>query len=183
MCRSCVRSLRPERLDSVNISFACQKCLHKENKTMNKMPLNFRIAAIAASVFALGLVGYASVVSAAEDNPHSAHMLKCAAACNDCQIQCDACFTHCATMVNEGKKDYFRCMNACVDCAECCKCCSTLCARNSPMCGEMCVCCAKSCEECAAACEKFPDDKQLAACAKACRTCAKECTAMAKMMK
>ena len=151
---------------------------------MNTMLLNFRTTTIAAIAITLGLMGsYASVVSAAEDNPHAAHMLKCAAACNDCQLQCDACFTHCATMVNEGKKDYFKCMNSCVDCAEFCKCCSSLCARQSPLSGVMSACCAKSCEECAVACEKFPDDKQLVACAKACRTCVKECTAMAKMMK
>ena len=170
-------------MDRVGILLTYRNFSPKENKTMNKMPLNFRIAAIAAIVFTLGLVGYASVVSAAEDNPHSADMLKCAAACNDCQIQCDACFTHCATMVNEGKKDYFKCMNSCVDCAEFCKCCSSLCARQSPLSGVMSACCAKSCEECAVACEKFPDDKQLAICAKACRTSFKECAAMAKMMK
>ena len=161
-----------------------RRFLTKENKTMNTMLLNFRTTAIAAIAITLGLVGsFASVVSAAEDSPHAAHMLKCAATCNDCQLQCDSCFTHCATMVNEGKKDYFKCMNACLDCADCCKCCSTLCARQSAFSGTMSVCCSKCCEECAAACEKFPDDKKLATCAKSCRTCAKECAAMAQMMK
>ena len=171
--------------DSVRIPRTYRSLLlRRENLTMNTMLLNFRTTVIAAIVLTLSLVGTSLfVVNAAEDSPHAAPMLKCATVCNDCQIQCDACFTHCADMVNAGKKDYFKCMNACVDCADCCKCCSTLCARQSAFAGTMSTCCAKCCEECAAACEKFPDDKQLATCAKACRTCAKECAAMAQMMK
>ena len=170
--------------NSVRISRTQRRFLLKEYKTMNTMLLNFRTSAIAAIAITLCTIGgYASVMNATEDSPHAEHMLKCAAACNDCQLQCDACFTHCATMVNEGKKDHFKCMNACLDCAECCKCCSTICARKSPFSATMAACCVKCCEECAAACEKFPDDKQCATCAKACRTCVKECAAMAKMMK
>jgi len=176
--------LHPKRLDSVGISLTYQKSLPKENKTMKTMLLNFGTTAIVAIAMTLFSVGnFTSEVNAAEDALHADHMLKCAAVCNDCQIQCDVCFAHCATMVNDGKKDHFNCMNACLDCAECCKTCSTLCARKSPLCGAMSVCCVKSCEECAAACEKFPDDKQLAKCAKACRVCIKECSAMAQMMK
>jgi len=70
---------------------------------MNTVLLNFRTIAIAAIAVTLGLAGsFGSLVSAAKANPHAAHMPKCATACYDCQLQCDACITHCALMVNEG---------------------------------------------------------------------------------
>lgn len=136
------------------------------------------------SLMLSGVVACVSVLAVvAEDSPHAAMMKKCAKVCADCQLQCDGCFHHCASLVTDGKKDHAKCMNLCVDCAECCKLCATLCARQSSLCGPAAECCAKCCEECAAACEKFPDDKTMAACAKSCRDCAKECVAMAKMMK
>lgn len=129
----------------------------------------------------MALLGNAGLQSA--DSPHAAHMMKCAKTCADCQLQCDGCFHHCASLLEDGKKDHAKAMKLCVDCAECCKLCATLCARQSDLAGPAAECCAKCCEKCAAACEKFADDERLADCAKSCRDCAKECVAMAKMMK
>lgn len=119
----------------------------------------------------------------AADSPHAAHMTKCAKVCADCQLQCDACFHHCGTLVADGKKTHAKCMNLCVDCADCCKLCATLCGRQSDLAGPAAECCAKCCEQCAAACEKFPDDEKMTACAKSCRSCAKDCQELVKMMK
>jgi len=141
----------------------------------------FSVAAMALAVLSGGAAAFP--VANSEDNPHAAHMLKCAAMCADCQVQCDACFHHCASLVTEGKKEHAISMNCCVDCADCCNLCATLCARQSAMSAHALECCVKCCEQCAAACEKFPEDKQMAACAKSCRNCAKECAAMVKMAK
>ncbi len=121
-----------------------------------------------------------SVSLQADDSPHAAHMMKCAKTCADCQLQCDACFHHCAGLVEGGKKDHAKCMKYCADCAECCKLCATLCARESDLAGPAAECCAKCCDECAAACEKLGTDKKMAECAKSCRDCAKECREMLK---
>lgn len=117
-----------------------------------------------------------------KDGGHAGHMKKCAQVCAACQVECDACFHHCATLVTEGKKDHAKCMHLCVDCAACCQMCAALCARQSDLSAHAAECCAKCCDDCAAACEKFPNDKHMAECAKSCRDCAKECRAMLKMM-
>ena len=145
---------------------------------------NSRIFSLAVAALALFAATALTIAAPLEsESPHASHMLKCASVCSDCQVQCDACFHHCATLVSEGKKEHAKCMNLCVDCAECCKMCASLCARQSALSVHACECCAKCYDDCAAACEKMPDDKQMAACAKACRNCAKECSAMAKMLK
>ena len=139
----------------------------------------FSQGAMALALFVASVPAFA----AAEDGPHAAHLLKCAAVCAECQVTCDACLHHCASFVGDGKKEHAKCMHHGVDCAECCKLCATLCARQSDFSVAAAECCAKCSDECAAACEKFPDDKQMTACAKSCRNCAKECRDMAKMMK
>ena len=113
---------------------------------------------------------------------HGEHLMKCAKVCADCQLECDACFSHCLKLVADGKKEHEKTAQLCVDCAECCKSCATLCARQSPLAGPMLKCCAECCEQCAAACEKFPDDKHMAQCAKTCRDCAKHCADMQKQL-
>ena len=144
------------------------------------MIMNYRMVSQGAVALALLVV---NVSAFAAESPHSAHMLKCAGVCADCQVTCDSCFHHCASLVGEGKKEHAKCMHLCVDCAECCKMCATLCARQSDFSAIAAECCAKCCDDCAAACEKIADDKQMAACAKSCRECAKSCRDMAKMMK
>ena len=124
------------------------------------------LLAVSMSVFA---------VEGAKDGPHVAHMLKCAAVCADCQIQCDSCFKHCLDLVTAGKKEHAKSAQLCTDCAECCNTCATLCARQSQLARPMLECRATCCDECAAECEKSPNDKHMVACAKSCRNCAKEC--------
>lgn len=129
------------------------------------------------------VVSAMSVPAFSADSPHAAHMLKCASVCAACQVECDACFHHCATLVTGGQKDHAESMHLCVDCATCCHMCAALCGRQSHLSGPAAECCATCCETCAAACEKFPDDAKMAACAKSCRTCAQSCRDMVKMMK
>ena len=150
------------------------------------MTMNYRMSSLSALALALSLfvVGApAFTAETAKDNPHASMMLKCAATCADCQVVCDSCFHHCASLVGEGKKEHAKCMHLCVDCADCCTMCATLCARQSDLTAPAAECCAKCCEECAAACEKIPGDEKMAACAKSCRTCAKQCHEMVKMLK
>lgn len=144
------------------------------------MIMNYRMVSQSAVALALFVV---SASAFAADSPHAAMMLKCAGVCADCQVTCDSCFHHCASLVGDGKKEHAKCMHLCVDCAECCKMCATLCARQSDLSATAAECCAKCCDDCAAACEKFADDKQMTACGKSCRDCAKSCRDMAKMMK
>jgi len=159
-------------------------CFFRRKSIMMTMILNCRMFALSAMAVAM-LASNAPTFAAkdAVDGGHAAHMLKCAKVCADCQVQCDACFTHCASLVSEGKKEHAKCMNNCVDCAECCKLCATLCARQSSFSAAAAECCAKCCDECATACEKISGDETMIACAKTCRTCAKECRDMMKMMK
>lgn len=132
------------------------------------------------SGFALvALIGMAQIATAEE---HSTHLKQCAKTCADCQIVCDACYSHCLDLISDGKKEHEKTARMCADCAECCKTCATLCARQSPLAKQMLECCRACCEECAQACEKFPDDKHMAECAKTCRECAKECKSALGML-
>ena len=135
---------------------------------------------VSAATFAGATLTGAVAKAEDKDHPHGEHFAACAKACGDCQLHCDACFHHCATLLTAGSKDHAKSMHACVDCAECCKLAATLSARQSPFAAAACECCAKCNDECATACEKFPDDKHMAACAKACRECAKACRDMIK---
>lgn len=132
-------------------------------------------AAVAVAVVApIGQSAYAQ-------GEHAAHFTKCAKVCADCQLACDACFTHCLT-ITDGDKQHVKTAQFCVDTADCCKTCASVCARGGPLAKLMLDCCGKCCDECAAACEKMPNDKHMAACAKTCRECSKECRNMATMV-
>ena len=148
------------------------------------MLMKFRMFALGAMALAL-LVASAPAFAAEEvkDSPHAAHLLKCATACADCQIQCDVCFKHCLDLAAGGKKDHAKMAQLCADCGECCKTCATLCARQSPLARTMLECCVTCCDDCALECEKASDNKHIADCAKSCRSCAKECRELAKMIK
>ncbi len=63
---------------------------------------------------------YGIQATAQQPDAHHEHFVKCAKGCADCQVSCDSCFHHCATLVENGKKEHFKTMNACVDCAEYC---------------------------------------------------------------
>ncbi len=140
---------------------------------------------LAALILAVaGLTSLYSVPTQAQQpDAHREHFVKCARACAECQVECDACFHHCAALIASGKTGHAKTMHACVDCAESCALASKLAARQSHFSSLACEGCAKTCEECAKECEKFKDDKQMAHCAKSCHDCAKSCRAMIDHMK
>ena len=70
--------------------------------------------------------------SARAQHEHDQQFRKCAKTCADCQLECDACFEHCLTLLSDGKKEHAKTAQLCADCAECCKTCSALCARQGP---------------------------------------------------
>jgi len=131
------------------------------------------------AIVALMLLALFAVYARA-DHEHAEHFKKCAKACADCQVECDACHKHCMTLLRDGKTQHAKTAQTCVDCADFCKLAASLSARQSPYANNACESCAKVCDDCGAACAKFPDDKHMAACAKACRDCAKSCREMLK---
>jgi hypothetical protein len=138
---------------------------------------------LAVNMAALLFMGTAKPALGQQAPDHSAHFLKCAKMCTDCQIQCDSCFAHCKDLVTQGKKEYASTMELCVDCGECCKLAAALSARKSPLAADACECCMKACNQCAAACEKYPNDQHMADCAKSCRACAASCKEMVQHLK
>ena len=131
------------------------------------------------SAIILGLLN-ASASSIVEDGSHADHVAKCARLCAECQVECDACYRHCATLVISGDKGHAQSMQLCLDCGDCCKLCSSLVARQSPFAKKMCELCAGCCDECAKSCSTFPKDKHMMACAAICVKCAESCREMAK---
>jgi hypothetical protein len=126
-----------------------------------------------------GLIALNGIQARAQQpDSHHEHFAKRAKACADCQVSCDSCFRHCATLVANGKKEHVKTMHACVDCADYCALAAKLSARQSSFSATACDGCAKTCDECAKECEKFKDDKHTVDCAKSCRDCAKACRTM-----
>ncbi|MBI3410871.1 MAG: four-helix bundle copper-binding protein [Planctomycetes bacterium] len=139
-----------------------------------------RISLFAVSV-AVVLASFPVRGAGGDDDPkHHENFAKCAKTCADCQLQCDACFHHCAKLLADGKKEHAKSMQLCVDCAELCSTAAKLVARHSPLSALACEACANGADLCAASCEKFDSDMHMAACAKACRQCARECREMVK---
>jgi hypothetical protein len=115
-----------------------------------------------------------------EDHKYVEHFAKCAKMIAACQLECDACFNHCAQRVADGATEHARSMRLCLDCAELCSTAARLTVRHSPLSAVACEACAKGCDLCATSCEQVSADKSMAACAKVCRECAKECREMVK---
>lgn len=116
-----------------------------------------------------------------KDDAHSAHdemLRRCATACNECQVECDSCATHCAHMLMEGEKQHFTTLQTCQDCADACEAAARIVARHGPFSLLICEACAQACDKCAKECEKFEDDKHMARCAEECRKCLKVCRDM-----
>lgn len=111
---------------------------------------------------------------------HNPGLQECAKACADCQRACDLCATHCAHLLQEGKKEHLTTLAACRDCATVCSAAAQIVARGGPFAGLICESCVKACGQCATACEAFPDDEHMKACAAECRKCEKACQAMIK---
>ncbi len=104
----------------------------------------------------------------------------CAKACSECQLVCDGCVTHCASMMNEGKKEHATTLKSCQDCADICTAAARILSRGGPYSKITCQACADICAQCASECEKFPNDPHMVRCAEECRKCEKMCREMAK---
>lgn len=140
----------------------------------------FGIAGVTAAAAAtLPAFGFAQQ----DADPHAAHghggaFAKCAAACSDCQRECDACSTHCTMLLAEGKKPHLTTLRSCLDCADICATAAQVSARQGVYAGPVCQACADICARCAKECDKFKDDEMMAACAESCRKCEKACREM-----
>jgi hypothetical protein len=163
------------RIFSVKFAF---RSLEKENPMKHLGMIALVFGAIGAFTILRGIEARADDLDA-----HHEHLNKCAKVCAECQVSCDSCFHHCASLVEKGNKEHVITMHTCVDCAEFCALAAKLSARQSPFTSIACDGCAKACDECAKECEKFKEDKHMAACAKSCRDCAKACRAMIEQLK
>lgn len=130
------------------------------------------------TTLALGCALLFAGITPAGDHHHDLND-KCARACNDCQRICDACSTHCAKLVANGKKDHLTTLRTCQDCATHCSAAATIVSRNGPFSDLICTACAEACQKCGKACEKF-DDKMMKQCAEECFKCEKACREMLK---
>lgn len=140
----------------------------------------FGIAGVSALALA-ALEGSAFAQRGAKHAHHAAHGEKfesCAKACSDCQRECDSCSTHCADLLEDGKKEHRATLMSCQDCADVCAAASQIVARGGPFADEICKACAEVCAGCAEACEKVPHDEHMKKCAQECRKCEKACRAM-----
>jgi hypothetical protein len=137
------------------------------------------VATAAVTLVAVVTFAYAqNETKKADPAGHSEAMMACAKACSDCQRVCDMCSTHCARMIQEGKKEHFTTLLTCQDCATVCVAASQIVARGGPFTNAICQTCADVCGKCAAECEKFPNDTHMKACAEECRKCEKACKDM-----
>ena len=103
---------------------------------------------------------------------------KCARACADCQLACDACFRHCTELTAGGAKEHAHTLQLCFACGDFCSLAAKLAAARNPLAPQACEACAKACDECGSACGKFPDQPTMVECAKSCRDCALACREM-----
>ncbi len=113
---------------------------------------------------------------------HAHHEMfeRCAKACNDCQRICDACGTHCAHLIAQGKKEHLKTLRTCQDCASFCATASQIVARGGPFADLICTSCAEACVRCGKACEEHRSDMMMRQCAEECRRCEQACREMLK---
>jgi hypothetical protein len=136
-----------------------------------------RCQALGLTVAVVGWMALAGAPARAGDVPSEAYA-KCAKACADCQLSCDACFRHCTELTAGGAKEHAQTLQLCFACGEFCSLSAKLVAARSPLAREACEACAAACDKCGAACAKYPDHKIMAECAKCCGDCAKACREM-----
>ena len=128
----------------------------------------------AAGLSTLALAAMQSTGQAAEQEGVSE---KCAEACADCQLECDACAQHSpACWPTERRTTWRLCVLARI--ADVCSAAARIVARSGVYAKTICLACAEACAECGSACEKHAHDKVMAECAKECRECEKACRAM-----
>lgn len=151
-----------------------------------KIRRNHSIVGGALSVAFVGLVLFAQQGRAQEQRmgkmgQHTL-MSKCAAACAECQLACDACANFCGQMLSEGKKEHLMTLTTCQDCATTCSASAQIVGRSGPFSKTICTACAEACTSCAAECQKFTGDVQMKLCAEECIKCAQACKDMLRDM-
>ena len=129
------------------------------------------IAILVAFVLAVGQPG------------ETAHFKKCAEECSACQRACDACATHCARLLVQGKKDHVVTLQSCQDCATLCSSAASIVSRRGPFSDTVCKACAEACARCAKECDKHASDGEMKRCAEECRKCEQVCREMLTKLK
>src|SRR5882672_4130947 len=120
--------------------------------------------------FALaGLSAAAQEARSAAGKPRGDHFETCAAACSDCQRECDACATHCAELLAKGERHHLSTLMTCRDCADLCSAAAHIVARHGAFAALVCQSCAEACLRCAKECEQHGKDDQIMI------RCAQEC--------
>ncbi len=145
---------------------------------MSKTSTVALLALVAALAFAAG-AGFAADPPA-QPHQHDEAFLKCADACNSCQRECDACGTHCAELIAQGKKEHVKTLQTCRDCGELCAAAARVTAAKGPFADLACTACAEACVRCGKACEQFADDPMMKRCADECKKCEAACREMIK---
>lgn len=140
------------------------------------------LGALGTTVAALGAFAAGDAQGAHKGEHHhgGTHYEKCAKACADCQLQCQACHHHCEELVAGGKKEHLKTLKLCVDCGDICALAANITARHGALSATICEACAKACDECGKACAQFTDDKHMQQCAEECKKCAAACREMLK---
>lgn len=141
---------------------------------------DFAVAGLSAVAAATALK---TSLRADEPQQHSGHAgqsehMECAAACSDCQRECNSCATHCATQLKAGSAKHAATLATCQDCADVCVAAAQIVSRGGPFAELICKACADACAQCAKECKKFPDDQHMKKCAQECLECEKACRAM-----
>jgi hypothetical protein len=157
---------------------------------MKHRVLRYMTAALAVALAVLGVQGIAQQrdrsqgkqqnlqTPAGAHTAHSEALDHCAKVCNDCQRSCDACATHCAHLVAQGKNEHLRTLQTCQDCATLCVAAAQIVARQGPFTDLVCRSCAEACARCGKACEEHSSDKMMKSCAEECRRCEQACREM-----
>src|SRR3954467_12581407 len=118
-----------------------------------KKPIALTAAALAIFTFAGAAQTTQPPRKSAEHAEHHDMMQSCARECSDCQRACDSCASHCAHMLQDGKKDNLTTLATCRDCATVCAAAAQIVARGGPFANTICTACAEVCDRCGKACE------------------------------
>jgi hypothetical protein len=137
------------------------------------------MARIALALFVaipMAALTYFSV--AQEKSEHHGDHDACAKACLACQKECDTCASHCAKLVESGKKEHAMTQHTCEDCSAICAAAAKIVARKGPFSEVICHACAEACKRCGDECAKHSSDATMKKCADECKKCEKACREM-----
>src|SRR5262249_16426057 len=106
-----------------------------------------RIARAALGAAIILLAGFGGSLTRGQERTrdeghHHGPYADCARACASCAFQCETCFTHCAKLVAEGKKEHLRTLRLCNDCGDICALAGKVVSRQGPLQVTICESCA-----------------------------------------